>query len=199
VYQPPQRGAPGGRVGGGTRGTQGRQGFTLEVLAPDHTGWTASAQPVLFWFISSPTSLPVELTITSLSDLDATEPLLEQQIASIAAPGLHSARLEDLRVQLQPGVTYQWSVAVVPDRERRARDILASGTIQRMEPSGELAGKQTSAPDLALVTSFARNGYWYDAFAAVSSLLERNPGDAAAQRYRAALLEQVDLADLARQ
>jgi hypothetical protein len=199
VYQPPQRGVPGGRVGGGTRSDQGRQGFTLEVLAPDHTGWTASGQPELFWFISSPASLPVELTITSLSDADATAPLLEQQIEAAAAAGVHRARLVDLGVRLEAGVTYQWSVAVVPDRERRARDILASGTIQRVEPSGELAGKRAAGPDLELVRLYARSGYWYDAFEAVSALIERDPADAAAQRYRAALLEQVDLAELARQ
>jgi len=52
-YQPPLRGAPGGRVGGGTRGT-GRETFVLSVLAPDHTGLTVSEQPALYWFISNP-------------------------------------------------------------------------------------------------------------------------------------------------
>ena len=46
VYKPPLRGAPGGRVGGGTRGT-GREAFILSVLAPAHTGLTSSEQPVL--------------------------------------------------------------------------------------------------------------------------------------------------------
>src|SRR5262249_44535388 len=63
VYKPPLRGAPGGRVGGGTRGASGRDIFVLSVLAPDHTGLTIQEQPSLFWFISNDTSLPVELTI----------------------------------------------------------------------------------------------------------------------------------------
>jgi len=46
VYRPPKRGAPGGRVGGGTRGFQ-REVFVLSVLAPDHTGLTVSEQPFL--------------------------------------------------------------------------------------------------------------------------------------------------------
>src|SRR5437867_13335867 len=49
VYKPPLRGAPGGRVGGGTRGTQERDIFVLSVLAPDHTGLTTREQPSLFW------------------------------------------------------------------------------------------------------------------------------------------------------
>src|SRR4051794_27821202 len=39
VYQPPMRGAPSGRVGGGTRGAAGGMP-TLDVLAPDHVGLT---------------------------------------------------------------------------------------------------------------------------------------------------------------
>ena len=34
VYNPPSRGAPAGRIGGGTRG--GQNVFVLSVLAPDH-------------------------------------------------------------------------------------------------------------------------------------------------------------------
>ena len=55
VYRPPLRGAPRGRVGGGSRGT-GRESFVLSVLAPDHTGLTTSEQPSLYWFISGPSS-----------------------------------------------------------------------------------------------------------------------------------------------
>jgi hypothetical protein len=62
VYNPPSRGAPGGRVGGGTRGGGQRDVFVLSVLAPDHSGFTTSEQPSLYWFISNSTSLPIELT-----------------------------------------------------------------------------------------------------------------------------------------
>src|SRR5688572_21778645 len=51
VYNPPPRGAPGGRVGGGTRGPGQRDVFVLSVLAPDHSGLTSSEQPSLYWFI----------------------------------------------------------------------------------------------------------------------------------------------------
>ena len=55
VYNPPSRGAPGGRIGGGTRGG-GQNVFVLSVLAPDHSAFTTSEQPSLYWFISNPTS-----------------------------------------------------------------------------------------------------------------------------------------------
>ena len=46
IYKPPLRGAPGGRVGGGTRGS-GREVFVLTVLAPDHSALTVSEQPAI--------------------------------------------------------------------------------------------------------------------------------------------------------
>ena len=91
VYKPPLRGAPGGRVGGGTRGT-GREAFVLSVMAPSHTGLTTSEQPVLFWFISASTSNPVELTVV---DPQKTDPLLELRIDPPVAPGFHRVRLSD--------------------------------------------------------------------------------------------------------
>src|SRR3712207_1026765 len=57
VYKPPVRGAPEGRVGGGTRG--GDQTFMLSVLAPRHTGWTVQEQPVLYWYLTKAISTPI--------------------------------------------------------------------------------------------------------------------------------------------
>ena len=58
--------APTSRSAGWARGRRdarnaGQTSFVLSVLAPDHTGLTLKEQPSLFWFISSDTSLPVEL------------------------------------------------------------------------------------------------------------------------------------------
>jgi hypothetical protein len=196
VYKPPLRGAPGGRVGGGTRGPRGtpaRDIFVLAVLAPDHTGLTVTEQPSLFWFISAPTSLPVELTI---SDPRSTEPLLETRLPAAVEPGVHRARLADFGVRLEPGVPYQWSVTVVPDPARRSRDILASGTIERIEPSHDLQSVRATAPNLDLVRIYAENGIWYDAIETVSELVESNPADQTARSYRAALLQQAGLSEV---
>jgi len=56
TYRPPLRGAPGGRVGGGTRGI-GDEFITLLVLAPNHVGLTVQGQPTLYWYLSKPTNL----------------------------------------------------------------------------------------------------------------------------------------------
>ena len=136
------------------------------------------------------TALPAELTI---SDPNATEPLLETRITSPVERGVHRARLADFNVRLAVGVAYQWTVAVIPDGARRSRDILASGTIERIDPSGDLGPKLAAARGEDLASVYAQAGIWYDALEAVSDLIERSAGDADLRRYRAQLLSQAGL------
>ena len=189
VYKPPMRGAPGGRVGGGTRGT-GREAFVLSVLAPAHTGLTTSEQPDLFWFISTSSSHPVELTIV---DPQKTDPLLEFRIEGPVSAGFHKIRLADHKVRLTPGISYQWYVAVVPDSGKRSKDILAGGSIERVSPPDGLAAKVAQAPKNELPSLYAEAGLWYDAVAALSDLIDRTPTDRALLDQRSALLRQVGL------
>lgn len=195
VYKPPLRGAPGGRVGGGTRNTQERDIFVLSVLAPDHTGLTVHEQPSLFWLISTPTALLVELTIVDPKALDpkAAEPLLQIRLPSPVQRGVHRVRLSDHGVRLARGVAYQWSVTVVTDPARRSRDILSSGMIQRVDEDPDLAAKRSSAAAEELVALYAQAGIWYDALETVCDLIERSPDDATLLRDRAALLKQAGL------
>ena len=118
----------------------------------------------------------------------------------MAAPvkrGVHRVRLADYGVRLAPGVAYQWSVAVIPDAARRSRDILASGSIERVEPAGELGPKLAGAVKGDLAARYAEAGIWYDALEAVSDQVESSPGDTTSQRYRAALLKQIGLPEIA--
>ncbi|HKA40696.1 MAG TPA: DUF928 domain-containing protein [Burkholderiales bacterium] len=194
VYKPPLRGAPGGRVGGGTRGLgAGRAVFVLSVLAPDHTGLTVSEQPTLYWFISSKAPSPVELTVV---DPRATKPLMEVRLSSPVEAGVHRIRLADHNVRLEPGVAYRWYVAVVPDANRRARDFLTGGAIERIEPSAELRARLAKAGKAEAPALYAEAGLWYDAIAALSALIESAPGDAALRRQRAAMLAQVGLPEI---
>src|SRR5262245_37721236 len=168
--------------------------FILSVLVPDHTGLTTKEQPSLFWFISGDTSLPVELTI---SDPNASEPLLEARIPGPVKRGIHRVRLTDYGVRLAPGVGYQWSVSVISDSARRSRDIVGSGKIERIEFSTELQAKVAGAGKEDLATRYAEAGIWYDALEAASDLIERSPGDNKSVGYRTTLLRQVGLPEIA--
>ena len=191
VYKPPMRGAPGGRVGGGTRGTGGgRDVFVLSALAPDHMGLTASEQPALYWFLSNPTTLPVEVTII---DPQATSPLYEHRLTSPVPAGVHKIDLKQIGVRLATGIPYRWSVAVVPDAKRRSRDILASATIERVENTEPLRDKLAQARAEQVAGLYAEAGLWYDALNAITEQLDRTPQNTTFRQQRAALLAQIGL------
>jgi hypothetical protein len=193
VYKPPLRGTPGGRVGGGMRGTQGRDIFVLSVLTPEHTGRTTKEQPCLFWFISSPTALPVDLTIV---DPNAVEPVVQTRLAAPIKHGVHRVRLADYGVRLSRGIAYQWSVTVVPDAGRRSRDILSSGMIERVDADEKLTQKLSAAGKEDRGAVYAQEGIWYDALEAISDWVDAAPDDPTPRRNRAALLMQARLPEL---
>jgi uncharacterized protein DUF928 len=188
VYSPPSRGAPGGRIGGGTRG--GQNVFVLSVLAPDHSAFTTTEQPSLYWFISKPTSLPVELTVM---DPQGIKPILETQLSSPTKAGIQRVRLADYNVHLAPGAAYRWFVAVVPDADRRSKDILAGGAIERVNLQEDVKAKVAKASDKDLPFVYAQAGIWYDALKSISDLIDAAPQNQDLHNQRAALLKQVGL------
>jgi Domain of Unknown Function (DUF928) len=192
-YKPPLRGAPAGRVGGGTRGDTARESFSLQVLAPDHVGATIHDQPCLYWFISRGTSYPVELTIT---ERRGVKPLAQKLIKGAENPGIQSFCLTDLGVKLRKNVQYKFFVALLTDTER-SKDILAGGILEMIDPPATLPAKLATAETDALPTIYAEEGLWYDALEGVSRLIALSPGSVELHRERALLLEQVGLADAA--
>jgi hypothetical protein len=188
VYKPPVRGAPGGRVGGGTRGSD--QTFVLSVVAPNHTGLTTREQPELFWYLSKSISTPMEFT---LMDDQGIKPLVETSLGVPSQPGIQRVRLKDYGVRLEPGKHYEWFVALVVDPKSRSKDVLAGGAIERIEQPEA----QPAMSDADLARFYADHGIWYDAIAAVSNLIEATPNDSVLRRQRASLLEQADLHEIA--
>jgi hypothetical protein len=183
-YNPPSRGAPSGRVGGGTRGLHI---LPLAALAPDHTGLTISAQPALYYFLPSASGVRVAVRIAS--DPNA-QPLLEKDFAPPARSGIQKLELKALGVTLAPGVEYRWTVS----------DARTSSTamIRRVDMSADLARKLNGVPaGRHRYTVLAREGVWYDALDEVSRAADAAPSAAVATRHRAALLEQIGLKDIA--
>jgi len=195
IYQPPLlRGAPGGRVGGGTRGI-GDELVTLFALAPNHVGLTSQEQPVLYWYLSKPVDRPIELTIIIEKD---THPLLEKPIPLPIEPGIHAIRLRDLNLHLRKATPYRWFVALIPDPERRTKDIVAGGMIERIDLPEAVRVKLSQASPLNIPHIYAESGIWYDTIMTLSDLIEANPGDMNLRKERAALIEQVGLSKVAR-
>jgi len=189
AYQPPSRGAPQARVGGGTRGTGGDMP-DLQVLAPDHVGLTTKAQPRLYWYAHSPVAAHIEFAII---DDAAIDPLLEVETGTVKVSGIQHLDLAKHNITLQPGVPYQWSVALILDENSRSTDVIASGVVERIEPDKATSGRLAGSKGKELVAAYANEGLWYDALDTISAMIEAAPADTELVEIRATLLDQVGL------
>jgi hypothetical protein len=163
-------------------------------LAPDHTGFTVQEQPTLFWYQSQPADVPFELTLLANNTV---QPLLQVRLPNARAAGIQRLNLAEHNVKLLPGVEYEWVVALVVDPENRSKDVIASGWIERVEPSPSLRSRLENAKAEDLPSAYAEEGIWLDTLTTMSALVEARPKDRALQEGRAALLQQVGLTNAA--
>ena len=192
-YIPPSKiGAPKGRVAGGTR-DEGDLPM-LVALAPDHVGLTAQAQPSLFWYLSSSTTLPIEVVIMNSQK---TKPLFVTRFRPPLTPGIQRVRLAEYDVSLATNVPYDWFVALIPDPTQRSKDMVAGGRIERIALPQALHTRLAQAREGEAPALYAEAGLWYDALAALADLSEATPHDAQFRQQRAALLEQAGLPEAA--
>ena len=192
VFIPPNRGAPFTRLGGATRGAGTDDLPRIEALVPEEAGWTLEEQPVLYWYLSETTDVRVDLVVMSV---DPMETLLETTLPPAEGAGIQRIRLADHGVKLEPGVSYQWLVKLVPDASDRSYDRVVGGGLERVTPSPELQqmlGEQSASSPHAL----AKAGIWYDAIDSISRQIDAAPGNRALWNQRAALLEQVGLPEV---
>jgi hypothetical protein len=193
VFVPPNRGSPFTRLGGATRGTGGDDLPRIEALVPEEAGWTLEEQPVLYWYLSEPTDLRIDLV---LMRVDPMETLLETTLPPSKGAGIQRIRLADHGVKLEPGVSYQWLVKLVPDPSDRSYDRVVGGGLERVTPSPELQRK-LGEPSQSRPHTLAEAGIWYDAIDSLSQQIDAAPGNRTLWNQRAALLEQVGLPEMA--
>ncbi len=193
IYKPPLRGAPAGRVAGGTRGLDQELPY-LCLIVPEHVGLTVSSQPVLFFYQSKTSPYPIEFTLIQKQGIS---PIVETGIVPPDKPGIQSVRLADHGVHLEPGIHYKWFIALVPDSQHRSKDILAAGSIELIEESEKIKERLAAASISQAPHIYAEAGLWYDAFYTLSSLIEKSPDDPGLRHKRASLLEQIGLTQVA--
>src|SRR5438094_2463402 len=192
-YKPP--GAAGNipaRVSGGARG----EGIDVVLIAlvPNHVALTTQSQPSLFWFQSKPAKAKFELTVV---EPKKPKPLVSLTAPQADKPGIHRVKLAKYKIELQPDVAYEWSVAIVPDAENRSRDVIAKGVIKRITPPGDLANRVAQMGDIERAAAYGQAGIGYDAFESVSNAIEAHPDDSSLRAQRASLLQQVGLSEAA--
>ena len=190
VYQPPLRGAPDRRIGGGTRGGS----IDLSVIAPKQSSWTSQEQPRVYWFISAiPEQGHLAFTLTKAAS--SAQTLLEAFIPMPATSGIQSYRLAGYR--LEPGVEYVWSVSLSFGQDEDKADQVARGGIiyHALPPDEKLEWSHLKENELALLQ--AQSGYWYDAIDSVSMLIDTHTQSIEYWEWRKDLLRQVGLETIA--
>ncbi|MGB0909493.1 MAG: DUF928 domain-containing protein [Nitrospirales bacterium] len=188
VYKPPKGiGAPGGRVGGGTRGDDSAM-LMLFALVPDHLGLTIKEQPTLYWYLSNQSSHRLVLTI---NHEDLVKPVLEMALAESGTPGIHSVSLSDHNIKLELHTEYKWFVELVMDVDYPARNLVAGGRIKRIPPPEPLLIKLREAEVQERTSIYSEAGLWYDAFDSISDLIDRKPDNPDYPIKRKYLLKQI--------
>jgi hypothetical protein len=192
-YKPPSRSAPGGRIGGGSRGSQDEIP-TLLTLAPDHRGLATTDAPTLYWFISQPAH-GADIKIT-LADTQGGEPLLSHALSGEIPRGIHPLALSAENVHLKPEAEYEWKISFVSSADN-TKTMITRGLVSYVEPKASLQHDvaKTKREDLSFL--YASQGYWYDSIQAISALIAEHPEDMNFRLMRAALLDQVRLHDAA--
>jgi hypothetical protein len=176
------------RVSGGARG--GGVDTSLLALVPEHAALTTHAQPSLFWFQSKPAKAKLEL---ALVEPKKAKPVLALTSGTANQVGIHRIKLANHKIELQPDVLYEWTVAIVPDVDNRSKDVIAKGVIKRVSSPSGLAEKVENASDTEKAAMYAEAGIWYDALEAISNAVDAHPDDASLREQRASLLKQVGL------
>ncbi len=191
LYVPPKMDKPVKFTGGATRGSNKKVPMMF-ALTPEHVGLTVSAQPSLFWYVDRTPDPSMGLEF-ALFEQDREEAEVEAKLATPDRAGIQRIRLADYGVKLEPGSEYEWSVTLIVDPEKRSKDVVVTGWIDRVEHSGSLAARLGSADDAGTAAIYAEEGLWYDSFAALNDQIDGNPGDANLLTQRIDVLRQVGL------
>jgi hypothetical protein len=155
----------------------------LLALAADQVGLTLQKSPVLYFYISKATSLPILFTL--VEDRNIT-PVPDIPLKSPSGPGLEAIRLGDYQIVLEENVQYHWYVSVIRNPDSRSRDIVVGGVIERVDPF--LVNYYGRKCDTDAVRYLQEAEIWYDAFACVNELIDANPQDKTLRDLRGELL-----------
>lgn len=197
-YIPPDRGLPGRREGGGTRGGCLLNQPSLTALMPKtNFGYTVQAHPTFLWFIPQSSATTAEFVLWGENDTEIYRTMVQLP----SEPGILRLSLptDGSIPALEIGKDYRWSFAVVCDSEDRSGDLITEGWVQRKSLDPQLESQLAQATPLDRSTLYAQAGIWYEAISTLADLRQVQPGSlTVANRWRT-LLSSVELGNLANQ
>jgi hypothetical protein len=194
AFDPPDRGAPGRREGGGTRGPQCPS--TTALIPKSTMGRTVLAKPTFLYDLSTAIDKKVEFELTDESENSIYKTSLRM---ITKAPGIVSVNLPAANVaSLESGKNYHWYFTIKCDPDDNAADIMVSGWINRvsMTPAltSQLDGAKSERDRLSI---YAQESLWYEYLSTLASLRRSQPNDSTLTVKWMEVLSAVELENLA--
>jgi len=160
-YSPPKSRSLGLRrqVNAGSRGNV--QSLSVPVaLVPDGLPLTTKAQPILWWYLTNPSSNKIEFTINR-----SFETIVKVELPAGTPAGLQKVDLakvgKDVSVKLAPETPYEWTVRVKQGPDPAAHPVTL-GWIEYRPPANDVAAAFAAASPAQAAAGYAARGYWYD-------------------------------------
>ncbi len=189
----PDRGAPGNRFGGATRGSCITGNQRLTALLPNtNLGQTAVAQPTFFVFVPTSTARQGELVI-----VDSQNQEVSTQVVDLPSePGILALQPT---VDLQAGADYRWFFTLLcgVDADDPSGMVSVSGVVARIQPSNDLAKKLTASNVGDRLSAAADAGLWYETLAILADLQQQTTTQEMARSEWEAVLSAVGLEAIA--
>jgi hypothetical protein len=206
-YIPRDRGLPGRREGGGTRGdclrssADSTRPSTLTALMPDkNLGLTTSDTPTLFWYVPENAASSAEFILMDDNDTEVYKARFrvtgEAGIISLSLP--EEAGLPPLAV----GKDYHWSFALICSTQETSDNsgiVYTEGWIQRIEADAQLQARLASATEQDRPSIYAEAGIWQDAITSLATLRRTQPTNALLTSRWNTLMESVGLTTVSNQ
>jgi Domain of Unknown Function (DUF928) len=181
-FNPPSRGAPGRREGGGTRDgicTIGKPGTLIALIPATNIGLTTAEYPRFFWFQPRNRAQLAEFSLYQGDEKKPDRTLVYKTtfstsekagIASIALP--KSAGIPPLQL----GKDYHWSVTLLCDTidvapKPKLQNITVNGWVQRVQPQPI----DPRATPQARINLMGQRGLWFDVLEAQAEQRCLNP------------------------
>ncbi len=198
-FSPPNRGLPGRREGGGTRGPCPP---SITALIPTSTmGRTALSQPTLLYYF--PVSLENAWVEFELANEDDDTLYKTSFKLSNTEPGIVSLNLaeQENAPTLEVNQSYHWYLTIKcdPDSLDASSDVLVHGWINRVALNSSQVSQLEEAQPNEQLQFYAQEALWYEMLNTVAELRRSNPDDLTLKQTWSDLLNSVGLDRIAQQ
>ena len=198
IFIASNRGAPGTRQGGATRGGCSSSDRTLTALVPaNNLGMTTAQYPVIFFYVPQTSADILELSLLDENDNE----IYQKNLKPMKTGGIASINFLDLPglKPLQVGKSYHWYLSIVCNVQDRSADIFVDSWVQRINPDPALQSELKQVSPEGRAALYAVNGIWYDSLTALFETRKASPNNSALVNEWADLLDSVGLDTVARE